>query len=544
MAARLPLLAAFLAILAAGAAGAVLYLRVAGDEPAPILQTSRYTEGVAGTWQRVNPLFATVNDVDQDLAQLVFSGLLKIGPDGRVAPDLAADLPQVSEGGRVYTFTLRDDVRWHDGEPFTAADVLFTVESIQASGFRGEASLAALWDDVEAHAPDAHTVVFRLPEPNAPFLVRNATIGIIPAHRLAELSPAQLYEAPFNVAPVGTGPYRLNTLAAGEAELAAYGDYHFGRPGIRELRLRFYSDYSAALRGIERGDIEGLFIRPIPDEDQIAWIDDLSDVSVDTPQRAAHVVVYLNNDAAAFFRDPRVRQAVALAIDREALVDDVFQGFATPSSSPIPPGSWAYAEDFEVPPSTALDAAAELLDEAGWELHATSGTRVRLGSEFRLTIRTDTDPRRLAVAQAIAAQLEPLGIRANVASTSFPVLRRDFLQERRYEVAVAGWDQGADPDPYFAWHSSQMGTAGLNIANYSDPVADRLIEEARRTADMSVREDMYYQFQEIWDRTAPSIVIAYPRFTYIRSDRIEGGVPGFLPAPHLRFTNIHEWRRS
>jgi peptide/nickel transport system substrate-binding protein len=541
---RLPLLVAALALVAAMAAGTVVYMRVSGEETVVIPQTTRYTEGVAGTWQRVNPLFAAANDVDQDLAQLVFSGLVRIGPEGDVLPDLAASLPEISEGGRTYTFRLRDDVRWHDGEPFTSADVLSTIQALREPGFRGDSSVSALWADVALTAPDDYTVVARLPEPSAPFLARAATIGILPEHLLGQLGPVQLFESPFNVSPVGTGPYRLAGLTATEARLEAYPAYHLGRPAIGELRLRFYTDYTDALAALANGDIEGIMIRSPLSESQRASIDEIQGLEVLQPQRAAHLVLYLNNDAAAFFQDERVRKAIALAIDREAIVGELYGGDATASSSPIAPGSWAYTSDYEVPPVDALDAARELLDEAGWQPHPTTGTRIRLGSEFRITIRTDTDPLRVAVAQMIASQLEPLGIRATVASTSFAVLRRDFLQERRYEAAVAGWDQGSDPDPYFGWHSSQMGSAGLNIANYSNPIADRLIEEGRRSSNPEVRQDMYYQFQEIWDRSAPSVIIAYPRYTYVHVNRIQSVVPELLPAPHLRFAFIHEWRRS
>ncbi|MDZ7727058.1 MAG: ABC transporter substrate-binding protein [Dehalococcoidia bacterium] len=196
------------------------------------------------------------------------------------------------------------------------------------------------------------------------------------------------------------------------------------------------------------------------------------------------------------------------------------------------------------PADLDLEAARALLEEAGWEQRATLPVRVRLGSEFRITIRTDNDPVRAAIAEEIARQLEPLGIRANVATTSFSVLRRDYLQERRYEAALTGWQQGIDPDPYFGWHSSQMGSAGLNIANYSDAVADRLIEEARRQNGPAVRSDMYIQFQEIWQRNAPSAVIAYPGYVYLQRDTIDPSLPAMVSARSLRFIDIHLWRRS
>jgi ABC-type transport system substrate-binding protein len=154
---------------------------------------------------------------------------------------------------------------------------------------------------------------------------------------------------------------------------------------------------------------------------------------------------------------------------------------------------------------------------------------------------TDNDPVRVQVAEEVRRQLEPLGIRATVASTTFSVLRRDFLQERRYDAAIAGWDQGADPDPYFGWHSSQMGSAGLNIANFEDTVSDELIAKARTTNDAEVRKDLYHQIQDVWQQQVPSVIIAYPRYLYVHTDSLKGFEPGVLFAGSQRFYDVQKW---
>ena len=540
-ASRLPILLGLLAVLAAGAAGLAVYLRVTGEDRPVIQQGTSYTEALVGTWQRVNPLFTSENPVDADLSAIIFSGLVRVGSNGQAEPDLA-DLPLITEGGRTYTFTLREGARWHDGEPVTSSDVLFTLEAITAVGFRGPSDVASLWSAIEVIAPDDRTVVLRLPEANAPFLVRNATIGILPAHLLNGLSPQELYDAPFNSAPVGTGPYRITTLSTSEARLEANANYHLGSPQIEELRFRFFPEYGMALRAMENNEVEGIFFRDIPTAGQSEQVAMMGDITAAVVSRSAFLPLYLNNDAAELFGDPQVRRAISLAIDRGAIAEAVYGENAIPSASPISPHSWAYDPGYDEQ-GVDLDEARQLLDDAGWVVSATTGTRVRLGSEFRFVIRVDDDPARVQVAQLIVEQLEPLGIRASVASTSFTVLRRDFLQERRYQAAIAGWVQGPDPDPYFGWHSSQMGSAGANIANHSDAVADRLIEEGRQSTDPATREDMYRQFQEVWSNTVPSIVIAYTNYTYARTSGVEIRLPEMLNAPSQRFSFVHEWRR-
>jgi len=533
---------ALVLLVAAGASIAAIALRGGRDDGGILPRLTEYAEAVPGTWQRINPIYASLNAPDEALAELVFSGLVRLAPDGHVEPDLAESLPSVSADGRTYTFRLRPGLKWHDGQPVTSYDVAFTIRQITAPGFRGDPLLAEAWQSIRVETPDERTVVIELEAPSAPFLARYATLGILPEHLLRGLTADQLYDAPFNAAPVGTGPYRLVSLSSAEAVLEANPDYHLGRPHIGRIRLVFVSDAAAGVRLFQSGSVDGVLLRdPLPESLRVQ-LERMSGVRILTPQRAAYLVLYLNNAQANTFADLRVRQAISLALDRDAIVADVFGGAAPPSASPIPPGSWAYVPELDRH-ARDLERAQELLAAAGWRPHPTTGSLVKEGAEFRITIRTDNDPVRIAVAEAIARQLDEIGIRATVASTTFAVLRRDFLQQRRYEAALAGWHQGADPDPYFAWHSTQMGTAGLNIANFSDAVVDRLIETARTSLDGNIRTDMYRQLQEVWQEGVPSAIICYPRYTYLIRSGIDAKVPDLLAAPSERFAFISEWSR-
>jgi peptide/nickel transport system substrate-binding protein len=531
--------AAVVAVVAVVAAGTALILRLAGSESVVLRTPSGYVEGVAGTWQRVNPLYATTNDVDGDLSQLVFSGLVRVGPDGSISGDLA-DPPEVSADGKAYTFHIRKQAAWHDGAPVTSADVAFTIAQLEDPSFKGDPALAEAWNGVEVETPDAATVILKLKQASGPFLARNATLGILPEHLLGGLSAQALFEAPFNAKPVGSGPYKLDSLDSREAVLNANERYHLGRPQIGTLRVRFFTDYASATRALSAGELNGLMVRDTVTEAQLTELTRAKGMKVEQLQRPAYVVLYLNNDQTAFFADEQVRRALSLAIDRKAIVDKVFLGVATPSSSAVAPGIWAYTKEYDTT-GTDIAEAKKLLEAAGWKPHPTSGILVREGAEFRFTIRTDNDPVRVAIAGEIAKQLEQLGIRATVASTTFSVLRRDFLQERRYDAAVAGWDQGPDPDPYFGWHSSQQGTAGLNIANFGDVVVDDLIAKGRTSNNPEVRKEAYLQFQEKWNELAPSVVLAYPRYVYVHTDSLKGFVPGVLANPAGRFFDIQKW---
>lgn len=532
---------AVLLVALAAAAGAI-FLQLS-DEDASILplpsQESVYIEGVAGEAQRINPLFATENQVDADLSRLIFSGLVKLGTDGTVQADLA-DIPVISEGGRTYTFTLRDGLVWHDGVLVDSADVLFTIGLILDEAFTGPPELVRAWSDVQVLAPDSRTITIRTEQPSAPFLARFATLGILPEHLLRDVPVAKLADAPFNAAPIGTGPYMLESLSLSEARLVANDAYHLGRPAIDVIVLRFFPDYPTAQRELRAGTIDGLLIRDEPTVEQLNDLSDVDGLNVRMVQRAAHVLLYLNNEQTALFADERVRRAISLAIDRRQVVAETLRGVAIPSSSVIPPGTWAYAAEYDVL-ETNLEEARELLLLAGWQPHPTTGILVSRGAEFRFTIRTDSDPTRVAIAANIKEQLEPLGIVVNIASTTFAVLRRDFLQERNYQAAIAGWDQGPEPDPYPAWHSSQATELGGNIANYADVVSDRLIQAGRTSLDISVRLDSYKQFQDIWGEEVPSVILAYPQYAFVYASTLTTPAFGVLFTPADRFSEIHRW---
>ncbi len=521
------------------AASAALALRVSGNDSVVLAPTSNYVEGVAGTWQRINPLFVNSNEVDADLSALVFSGLVRLAPDGRVIPDLA-DLPEVSQDGRTYTFRLKDNATWHDGQRVTSLDVEFTISQITDPDFR-DPLIAEGWLGTTIATPDERTVVVQLRQPSAPFLARSATVGLLPEHLLRNVTAAELTNASFNASPVGSGPYRVVSLNSQEARLAGHERYHLGRPSIERMTFRFYTDYSTAVQALTRGEVDGLLVRDVLTPEQKAEIAGSRDLVTQELLRSAQTLLYLNTSN-VLFRDELARRAISLALDRSTIIAEAFGGLAQASSSPITPGTWAYDADADLIERNLEDARL-LLDEAGWVPSPTNGILTREGSEFRFTIRVDNDPARVAVAEAVASQLEAVGIRASVVSTTFSVLRRDFLQERNYEAAIAAWEQGADPDPYFGWHSSQLGAAGLNLANFEDAVIDELITRGRVSSNQDVRLDSYEQIQQVWQVLSPGVVIGYRSYQYVHTRALQEVSAGVLFTASGRFVDVHKWRR-
>jgi len=508
------------------------------EEPGPQVPAhgGRYLEAVVGSPLRVNPLYTAFNDVDKDLAALVFSGLTRLGPDGTVLPDLAESW-EVSPDARIYTFHLRRGVIWHDGTAFTADDVIFTWSALSDPDFKGEPSLGQFWQQVECAKKDDFTVVCELPQPFSPFLA-NTTIGILPRHRLEGLSAEGLFIAPFNEQPIGTGPFILRALDSQRALLESNPSYHWGEPAIAEMDIRFFSDYPSAASALRDGQVQGLFLGPEVSPDILEQLAQDKDLQHLASRRNSYTLLYLNTRMPPL-DDRSVRQALLYALDREAIITDRLNGRAQLADSPIVPGTWAHSDDvrsYGHDPQRAL----LLLEQGGWQINS-RGVLEKEGEELRLALLTDNDPERVAIGQQMAQQLRAIGVDASLQSPTSSEVVRDSLLHRRYQAVIHGWDPGYDPDPYPAWHSSQAQERGLNLADYSNEYVDRVLSQARQTNDLEQRKALYREFQQIFAEEVPSILLFYPVYNYFVDKEVKGISLGVLFEPASRFANVHQW---
>ncbi|HJM88927.1 MAG TPA: peptide ABC transporter substrate-binding protein [Dehalococcoidia bacterium] len=540
----------YLSLLTVGFAALVLGWSAFADSTTPS-RIERYVEGVVGQPERINPLLAGLNETDADIAALVFDGLTRIDGRGMPQPNLA-ERWDITADGLSYRFQLRADVFWHDGQRFDALDVAFTIALVQASAFRGDPSLAAAWAGVDVTVVDALTVEMVLPEISASFLTR-AALGIVPEHQLAGLDAAAIFDAPFNRAPIGTGPFRVVELTTRRALLERHTTYHEGLPGLREFEFRFFRDRSALTAAIASGELHGALLSG----GETATANDATDAAATAEQRAVAVqpsiattaldeggytVLYLNTQRESL-ASVALRQAIAAAIDVPTLLAALPGGAAdvagAPGSGPILPGSWAYAPGEWPDPSTAPG----LLDVAGW-LEGPTGQRSRNGFALTLELVTNTEPLREALAAEIARRLTALGIIVDVEAVPSSELVTRRLVPRDYEMAIFGWETGADPDPYGAWHTSQILAPGSNVAGYHDPLADALLEAGRTTLDEAERRQLYAAFTERFAEMAPSIVLHCPQRLYAHPRSLRGLSDGVLFDRSDRFRSVHLWHED
>ena len=370
-----------------------------------------YIEGVAGNPRYINPLLDEYNDVDRDLVALIFNGLTVTDEHGQIMPDLA-DTWDISADGLSYTFHLRKDVRWHDGEPFTADDVVFTMDILRAPDFPGQSELAELWRTVKVERIDPYTVRFTLSEPFAPFL-SYTTIGLLPAHLLKGVQAKLLPDHPFNMHPVGTGPFKVSEVTSRHAMLLANTDFYKGRPYFDKLEFIFYTDYPSVLSAYRRGEIQGIS-RVLPEYiDQVLTEEGLQLYSAPL---AGYGLVFLNLERPVF-QEKEVRQALLWATDRQRIIDQILEGQAVVAHGPVVPFSWAY--EAHGPQYTYDPAKAKaILEQVGWKDEDGDGVREKGDLRLQFALLTNDDEIRIKIINELTRQWAQVGIQACLLYTS------------------------------------------------------------------------------------------------------------------------------
>ena len=495
-----------------------------------------FREGVAGNPRYLNPLLCDATDIDLDLCRLLYRGLTTIDKHGRVAPDLA-EWWNVEEG-TIYTFRLRPDQFWHDGRPVTVDDVIFTLSVLQNPEVFSLPDLTSLWRTVEVERLDDFTVRFRLAQPFTPFL-DYTTIGLLQRH-IWETTPApELATQPLNATPIGNGPLQVVQSTAEMIRLEPSSFYRGPSPYLTGLELRFYPDHASLFTAFLNGEIDGIS-QVLPQDLPIAAARE--DLNLFSTVQAEYLTIILNqnNPDLPFFQEKAVRQALYYGLDRERLVNEVADGQGIVAHSIVLPENWAYhagVKQYTYDPARAN----QLLTEAGWIDADGDGVREKDGRPLRFLLYSNDDPARQALIAQIAADWRSLGVEAVPTPVTFAGLVADFLNPRRFDAALIGWEITGDPDPYPLWHSTQAEGGGQNFSGWRNEEADELMEEARALTDEAARQALYARFQEVFAEEAPSLLLYYPVYTYGVSTRVHNVQIGALPQPSGRFATFADW---
>jgi peptide/nickel transport system substrate-binding protein len=494
-----------------------------------------FVEGVAGDPQYLNPLFSQYNQADALLVQLLFNGLTRFDEQGNVVPDLAEAFT-VSADGLTYDFRLKPGLQWHDGAPVTAADVLYTVGTMQAEEFPGPSWLKDLWHAVKVSAPEGPNGLalrFTLEQPLPSFL-DYTTIGLLPAHLWQSVPVGQMMSSQLNTRPVGTGPFQLKQMMATRADLAPNPRYHGKTPYLTGLTIRFYPDHQSLLPAYDRGEIDGIsWIWPRDIEE----VTKRKDLQLFSAPLSGYSLIYLNqqNPNLPFFKEVPVRQALLSALDRQALVNDVLHGQGLVAHTPVLPGTWAY--DPEVMQyGYDPERARQLLDEAGWVDSDGDGVRDRDGVKLAFILLGDDQE----MLDAVSGMWAQVGVQATPQAVTLTGLTSDFLVPRTFDAALVHRELAGDPDPYPLWHSTQIKD-GQNYAGWDQRAADEAIEKARAISDRAGRKEYLAEFQRIFAEEVPALLLYHPVYTYGVRDKVHNVQMAPLNSPADRFRTVADW---
>ncbi len=516
-----------------------------------------YTEALVGNPQYVNPILSDLSDVDSDLTKLLFSGLFRSTDNNELKTDLVTNYV-VSEDQLTYTFFLRSDVKWHDGEDFTADDVIFTIQMIQDPLV--QSPLASALKDVSIEKIDNSSFSLTLPEPFSPFL-SSLTFGILPEHLWYNVPPQNVALTALNTQPIGTGPYKFDELTREQSGsitnfvLVRNDEYYGLKPYIDKLSFLFYPNISAAVEALKSKQVEGLGFFPAEQADEIQKKNgNVEFTSLRIPQ---YIAIFFNQkQSSKVLKNVEVRKALAYTVDRESIIDDVLYGQGEPIYSAILPGYVGYNPEVEKYAFSREDAMA-LLEEDGWKYPEAVENidvseenvgeklfipREKDGVKLEFTVATVDLPQYTETLALLQKNWQDIGVKVNVDVYSPEDIQNDVIKTRDYEALLFGEIIGTDPDPYPFWHSSQQEQPGLALSIFRDKDVDQLLEEARKTNNDEERRTKYLHFQNNIANDVQAIFLYNPHYSYAINKKIQGvNEEQYITKPADRFAGIANW---
>lgn len=523
-----------------------------------------YREGVVGHPVSISPLTARTQ-ADRDLVALIFSGLVRNGPSGTLLPDLAESWT-VDKTGATWTFELREDARWQDGEPVTAEDVAFTIRTLQDPDYTGPA--AGSWKDATVETVGMRTVAITLSNPLGGFL-QAATQPIAPAHLLADVPVAALADEPFGRRPVGSGPFALVRLDAETAELApsavvtpsdepapnASGALvdslatpaptarpTVATPNLAGIEFRYFDDAADLAAAYRSGQLDAASGLP---PDIAAGLAATPGSRMLRYPGSTLTAVLLNQRPHHVFTSPELRTALLAAIDRPGLIEEAFAGLAGRAPGLIPPASRLFDPDATIDVAYSRSAAQKGLKAAGWKKvdgkwRRSADTKPRA---FELiSPDAESNPGLYAAAAAVAADWNRVGIEVTHVPLPPGEFARDRLATGDFTIAVADLAIGLDPDLYPLLASSQTLTGGSNVIGLQDPVLDKLLVAARKPGSVANRTSYYSKLQVQLAKSLYILPLAYADEAIVVRDTVQGPQIRQVADRSDRFWDVLTWR--
>ncbi len=467
----------------------------------------------------------TSDQSSHEVGDFMYNGLVTLGRDLELVPELAKSWT-FSKDCLTLDFKLHERVKWHDGAPFTADDVVFTWATLinpkTPSPYKSD------FNDVErVDALDRHTVRVTYKKPYAKAVLSWA-IPMLPRHLLeGYVKEGKLKEAPQNwSAPVGTGPYRFKEMKSGEkVVVVANPDYFKGKPHVSRIVYRIIPSQATIFLELKAKGVDLASLTALQYTRQTQYA--AFEKAYNKYRYAIGSYTYFGfNLKDKRFADRRVRVALAHAINRQELLDGVVQGLGRLATGPFRPGGWADNPNVKGIPFDPKRAAA-LLAEAGWTTRNANGLLVKDGQPFTFELLTNQgNDERKKIAEIIQASLREIGVGVEIRILEWAALLKEHIKKRQFDAIVLGWGTGADPDQFVVWHSSQSGPDDLNHISYANPEVDALLEAGRSSCVQADRVRFYRRLHEVLAEDQPLVFLYWRDALPAVSSRLFGINPG------------------
>lgn len=475
------------------------------------------------------PILAS-DSASHDVANYIYNGLVKYDKNLNIVGDLAESW-DFSPDKLSITFHLKKNVRWHDGKPFTARDVLYTYKVIvdpkTPTPYSGDFLMVKRVEMI-----DDRTFRATYAEPFAPALI-SWSAAILPGHLL---EGKDITASPLSRHPIGTGPYRFKEWIAGDRiVLTANDDYFEGRPYISKYVARVIPDPATMFLELKSNGIDMASLTPLQYVKQTEYAK--FNRQFNKFKYLSFSYVYLGyNLKHPFFRDKRVRQAITYAIDKQEIVDGILLGQGVTAEGPYKPDMWAFNPNIKKYPFNP-EKARILLGQAGF-VKRSDGRLWKDGKPFEFTILCNQgNDVRIHCAELIQQRLAALGIGVKIRVIEWASFVNQYIDKRNYEAVILGWTIAQDPDIFDIWHSSKQKPKELNFMGFENREVDELLVRARRTFDQEERKRYYWKIQDILAEEQPYTFLFIPYTTLAVHKRIKG----IKPAPAGIGYNFKDW---
>ena len=480
--------------------------------------------GTIGRLSYINPVLSRSNDSEKDLIELIYNGLYAIDGQGSFVPDLAEKI-EISEDGTSYIVFLKENVFWHDGVPFTADDVVFTIETIQNPNIKSPLRLN--WGGIVVEKLGSNVVRFNLKNTYQPFL-QNLTLKIIPKHFWENIEANNFLTAENNLKPIGTGSYLFSGLEKTKEgriisySLAANDNYFEKKPYISKLIFYLYDNYDLAKNGLLKKEIDGFFPLVIEDIDFFANKKNLQINSLTLPR---YYAVFLNFNNPLFSQKP-VREALDLSIPREELVTEILKEQAFSLGGPISTGF--LGDEFDLETEYSLEKAKEIISQLDQDL-------------INFTLSLPDNKELIRIANYLVNCWEKIGVSVELQILPLATLEKEIIQTRSYDALLFGAIIGQNPDLFSFWHSSQTTDPGLNHSLYQNNELDKFLETARKTFNEKKRLEDLINIQKILNEDKSALFLYNPFYLYLLPQKVQGNNIQYANMPSEKFTDIENW---